>query len=78
MLPFGWCHEGRGFRFETTFTPHTFRTVFTTEMRNSGTKDHFLHRIHGGLETVTMGIYTCVNRDGPCGEYLEHVKKLGL
>lgn len=70
-------NEGE-FRFEKKFTPHTFCTVFTTEMRNSGIKDHFLQHIYGGSETVTMGIYTRVNRDEPREEYLEYVKKLGL
>lgn len=65
-------------RFEKKFTPHTFRTVFTTEMRNSGMKDHILQYIRGDSESETMDIYTRVDRDEAREEYLEHVKNLGL
>ncbi|WP_265112487.1 site-specific integrase [Halosolutus halophilus] len=45
-------------RFHKKFTPHTFRTVFTTEMRKRGMPDYVLQYIRGDSESETMDIYT--------------------
>lgn len=42
-------------RFHRKFTPHTFRTVFTTLMRNQGMKDHVLQYIRRGREQPDNG-----------------------
>ena len=65
-------------RFHKKFTPHTFRTVFTTLMRNQGMKQHVLQYIRGDAESETMDIYTRVDRDEAREEYLNCIKPLGF
>jgi integrase/recombinase XerD len=65
-------------RFHKKFTPHTFRTVFTTLMRNQGMKDHILQHIRGDANNRTMDVYTRVDRDDARQEYLECIKSLDL
>lgn len=65
-------------RFEKKFTPHTFRTVFTTLMRNQGMKQHILKYIRGDAKTETMDIYTRVDRDQAREEYLGCIKRIGV
>jgi len=65
-------------RFEKKFTPHTYRTVFTTLMRNQGMKDHILQYIRGDSESETMDIYTKVDRNQAREEYLKYIKPLDL
>lgn len=50
-------------RFHKKFTPHTFRTVFTTEMRKQGMPDHIIQYIRGDSETETIDIYTRIDRN---------------
>ena len=63
-------------RFEKKFTPHTFRTVFTTLMRNQGMKRHILKYIRGDSKTETMDIYTRVDRNQAREEYLSCIKRI--
>ena len=65
-------------RFHKKFTPHTFRTVFTTLMRNQGMKQHILQYIRGDAESETMDIYTRVDREDARKEYLDCIKPLNL
>jgi integrase/recombinase XerD len=66
-------------RFHKKFTPHTFRTVFTTLMRNQGMKDHILQYIRGDDENKkTMDIYTRVDRNVAREEFLEYTKPLNI
>jgi len=65
-------------RFHKKFTPHTFRTVFTTLMRNRGMKQHVLQYIRGDAESATMDIYTRVDRDEAREGYLDCIRPLGL
>ncbi|MFB6103595.1 MAG: tyrosine-type recombinase/integrase [Halobacteriaceae archaeon] len=65
-------------RFHKKFTPHTYRTVFTTLMRNQGMKPHVLRYIRGDAASETMDIYTRVDRDEARDEYLSCIKPLGL
>jgi len=65
-------------RFHKKFTPHTFRTVFTTLMRNQGMNDHILKYLRGDSKTETMDIYTRVDRDQARQEYLDCIKKLDV
>ncbi|MBV0901412.1 site-specific tyrosine recombinase/integron integrase [Haloarcula salina] len=65
-------------RFEKKFTPHTFRTVFTTLMRKQGMKPYILKYIRGDAKTETMDIYTRVDRDEAKEEYLNCIKEIGL
>ena len=65
-------------RFHRKFTPHTFRTVFTTLMRNQGMKDHILQHIRGDANNRTMDVYTRVDRHDARQEYLECIKSLDL
>lgn len=64
--------------FREKFTPHTFRTVFTTLMRNQGMSDHVLQYIRGDSESETMDIYTRVDRDQAREEYLQCIKPLNI
>jgi len=73
----GVMNEGET-RFHRKFTPHTFRTVFTTLMRNQGMKDHILQHIRGDANNRTMDVYTRVDRNDARQEYLECIKSLDL
>jgi len=64
--------------FHRKFTPHTFRTVFTTLMRNQGMRDHVLQYIRDDSNNRTMDIYTRVDREDARQEYLECIKSLDL
>lgn len=70
--------KGGETRFHKKFTPHTFRTVFTTLMRNQGMPDHFLQYIRGDSEAETMDIYTRVDRDDAREAYLERIRRVGI
>lgn len=65
-------------RFHKKFTPHTYRTVFTTLMRNQGMPDHILRYIRGDSNDETMDIYTRVDRSQARKKYLDCIKKLEL
>jgi len=65
-------------RFHKKFTPHTFRTVFTTLMRNQGMKQHVLRYLRGDAASETMDIYTRVDRDEAREEYLDCMNPLEL
>jgi integrase/recombinase XerD len=65
-------------RFHKKFTPHTYRTVFTTLMRNQGMPQHILRYIRGDSNNETMDIYTRVDRTTAQQEYLKAIKKLHL
>lgn len=65
-------------RFYKKFTPHTYRTVFTTLMRSQGMKQHILRYIRGDAASETMDIYTRVDREEAREEYLECIELLGL
>jgi integrase/recombinase XerD len=65
-------------RFHKKFTPHTYRTVFTTLMRNQGMKQHTLRYIRGDAASETMDIYTRVDREDARKEYLDCIEPLGL
>lgn len=65
-------------RFHKKFTPHTYRTVFTTLMRNQGMPDHILRYIRGDSNNETMDIYTRVDRRKAREEYLDCIKPLNL
>lgn len=63
-------------RFHKKFTPHTYRTVFTTLMRNQGMSDHVLKYIRGDANQETMDIYTRVDRSQAREEYLRCIKPI--
>ncbi|ADE02746.1 tyrosine-type recombinase/integrase [Haloferax volcanii] len=65
-------------RFHKKFTPHTYRTVFTTLMRNQGMPDHILRYIRGDSNDETMDIYTRVDRSQARQQYLNCIKTLEL
>ncbi|ELY80058.1 tyrosine-type recombinase/integrase [Natrinema gari] len=65
-------------RFHRKFTPHTFRTVFTTLMRNNEMPDHYLQYIRGDSNSRTMDIYTRVDRYDAKQSYLECIELLDL
>ncbi|GGN08325.1 tyrosine-type recombinase/integrase [Halarchaeum nitratireducens] len=65
-------------RFHRKFTPHTFRTVFTTLMRNNEMPDHILQYIRGDSNNRTMDVYTRVSRDEARQSYLECIQSLEL
>lgn len=66
-------------RFHKKFTPHTYRTVFTTLMREQGMPDHILQYIRGDSnQRETMDVYTRVDREKAREEYLRCIKPLEL
>ena len=64
--------------FREKFTPHTFRTVFTTLMRNQGMSDHILKYIRGDSTEEMLDVYTRISQDKVQKEYTDCIKKLGL
>ena len=65
-------------RFHKKFTPHTFRTVFTTEMRKQRMQPYILRYLRGDAHAETMDIYTRVDREEAREEYLRCVQLLNL
>ncbi|WP_049937273.1 tyrosine-type recombinase/integrase [Haloplanus natans] len=65
-------------RWHHKFTPHYYRTIFTSEMRNNGMPDHFTRYLRGDGDQETMDLYTKIPRDQVRDEYLEHIKSLNL
>jgi integrase/recombinase XerD len=65
-------------RFHKKFTPHTFRTVFTTQMRRQRMSPYILRYLRGDAHSETMDIYTRVDRDEAREEYLRCVQSLEL
>jgi integrase/recombinase XerD len=65
-------------RFHKKFTPHTFRTVFTTQMRNQGMPDHHLRYLRGDSDQDVMDLYTRIDRDNVRENYLQAIKNLNL
>jgi len=65
-------------RFHKKFTPHTYRTVFTTMMRNQEMPDHIIQYIRGDSEAETIDIYTRVDRNQARQQYLDCIKTLEL
>lgn len=73
----GIMEEGED-RFHKKFTPHTFRTVFTTLMRNSGMPDHITRYLREDSDQEVMDIYTRIDRQDVRERYLQHIKTLNL
>lgn len=73
----GVMEEGED-RFHRKFTPHTYRTVFTTVTRNRGMDDHVLRHLRGDSESEAMDIYTRVDRSEARKQYLDCIKPLEL
>lgn len=65
-------------RWHHKFTPHYYRTIFTSLMRNHGIPDHFTQYLRGDGDQETMDLYTKIPRDQVRDEYLEHIKTLNL
>lgn len=65
-------------RFEKKFTPHTYRTVFTTLMRNQGMEDHILRYLRGDSDSEAMDVYTRVDRNTAKDAYLDCIRELNL
>jgi len=64
--------------FHEKFTPHTFRTVFTTEMRRQGMDDRILQYIRGDSPQGTIDLYTKVDRQEARQQYRNCIKTLHL
>ena len=65
-------------RFHKKFTPHTFRTVFTTLMRNQGMPDHHLRYLRGDSDQDIMDLYTRIDRQQVRQNYLNAIQTLEL
>lgn len=65
-------------RWHHKFTPHYYRTIFTSEMRNNGLPDHFTRYLRGDGDREVMDLYTKIPRDQVREEYLEYIKTLNL
>lgn len=65
-------------RFAKKFTPHTYRTVFTTVMRNEGMPDHILRYLRGDADDDAMDVYTRVDRTVARDGYLQCIRSLEL
>lgn len=65
-------------RWHHKFTPHYYRTIFTSEMRNNGMPDHFTRYLRGDGDREVMDLYTKIPRDQVRDKYLEIIKPLNL
>ena len=65
-------------RFEKKFTPHTFRTVFTSLMRNSGMPDYYTRYLRGDEDRDEMDLYTKINHEKLREAYLQRMKPLNI
>jgi len=70
-------HEGED-RWHHKFTPHYYRTIFTSQMRNNGMPDHYTRYLRGHGDQEVMDLYTKIPRDKVRDEYLEIIKPLNL
>jgi len=64
--------------FHEKFTPHTFRTVFTTLMRRQGMDDRILQYVRGDLANQTIDLYTRIDRHEVKEQYSNCMKPLNL
>jgi integrase/recombinase XerD len=64
--------------FRKKFTAHTYRTVFTTVMRNAGMPDWMVRYLRGDGEKEIMDRYTRVDREKMRWQYLECIKPLNV
>ena len=65
-------------RWHHKFTPHYYRTIFTSQMRNNGMPDHFTRYLRGDGDQEVMDLYTKIPREQVREEYLEVIKPLNL
>ncbi|WP_049996354.1 tyrosine-type recombinase/integrase [Halococcus sediminicola] len=65
-------------RWHHKFTPHYYRTIFTSLMRNNGMPDHFTRYLRGDGDKETMDLYTKIPQEQVRDEYLQHIKTLDL
>jgi len=67
-------------RWHHKFTPHYYRTVWTSLMRNyrGAMPDHFVRYLRGDSKQEVMDIYTKHDREQIREEYLEVIKGLSL
>jgi integrase/recombinase XerD len=65
-------------RWHYKFTPHYYRTIFTSLMRNNGMPDHFTRYLRGDGDQETMDLYTKIPQDKVRQQYLEHIKTLNF
>lgn len=67
-------------RWHHKFTPHYYRTVFTSLMRNSepGLKDHWVAYLRGDGDKEIMDLYTKIPREKVRKRYVEVMKPLNL
>ncbi len=67
-----------GKEFSQRFTPHTYRSVFTTEMRNARCREDILRIIRGDALRDIADVYTIVTPEQIKAEYERCVPKLGI
>lgn len=65
-------------RWHYKFTPHYYRTIFTSLMRNNGLPDHFTRYLRGDGDREAMDLYTKIPRDQVREEYLKRIKPLNI
>lgn len=67
-------------RWHHKFTPHYYRTIFTSLMRNSepGLKDHWVRYLRGDSDESVMDLYTRIPREKVRKRYLEVIKPLNV
>lgn len=65
-------------RWHYKFTPHYYRTIFTSEMRNNGLPDHFTRYLRGDGDQEAMDLYTKIPREQVREEYLKRIKTLNI
>ena len=65
-------------RWHHKFTPHYYRTIFTSLMRNNGMPDHFTRYLRGDGDQETMDLYTKIPQEKVQQQYLDHIKSLDV
>jgi integrase/recombinase XerD len=64
--------------FHNKFTPHTFRSVFTTVMKNNRCRIDVLKKIRGDALNDMVDLYTNLTREQVKEEYLRCIPRLGI
>jgi len=65
-------------RWHHKFTPHYYRTIFTSLMRNEGMRDHFVRYLRGDGNEDVMDLYTRIPREQVREEYLDVIKPVNI
>ncbi|WP_458191085.1 tyrosine-type recombinase/integrase [Haladaptatus sp. NG-WS-4] len=65
-------------RWHYKFTPHYYRTIFTSLLRNAEMPDHYTRYLRGDSDKEVMDLYTNIPREQVREAYLARMKPLNV